>query len=143
MTNEEKMMNGNSREQAYWLLLAFESKLPKRIINDIVEIWCYKLGRTLEEFFGVNSQEWTDICELDPKMISKLEQAKEKLADQESLIEKLSQEHIHLLTVQDTDYPHLLKSVVTPNQRPPVLFYAGDLHILDLMTIAIIGSRSA
>ena len=136
-------MNENSREQAYWLLLAFESKLPKRIINDIVEVWCHKLGRTLEEFFGAGSQVWNDIYHLDSKMVGKLEHAKEKLAEQVSLIEKLSQEHIHLLTVQDVDYPQLLKSALAPNQRPPVLFYAGDLHILDLITIAIIGSRNA
>src|SRR5690348_10923220 len=112
MTNEEKIMNENSREQAYWLLLAFESKLPKRIINGIVEVWCYKLGRTLEEFFGASSQEWNDICQLDSKMAGKLEQAKEKFAVQVSLMEKLSQEHIHVLTVQDSDYPQLLKSAL-------------------------------
>mgnify|MGYP001376061722 CR=1 FL=1 len=44
---------------------------------------------------------------------------------------------------RDSDYPQLLKSALASNQRPPVLFYAGDLHILDLMTIAIIGSRKA
>lgn len=136
-------MNGNSREQAYWLLLAFESKLPKQVINDIVVTWCDKLGRTLEEFFVASSQEWIETCQLNAKMVEKLEQAKEKLDEQVDLLEKLSQENIHLLTVQDGKYPQLLKSVLAPNQRPPVLFYTGDLHILDLITIAIIGSRNA
>src|SRR5947209_10922023 len=110
MINEEKMMNENLREQACWLLLTFESKLPKRIVNDIVAVWCHKLGRTLEEFFTANSREWNDKCQLNAKMIGKLEQAREKLAEQLSLVEKLAQEHIHLLTVQDNDYPQLLKS---------------------------------
>ncbi len=136
-------MDERLREQAYWLLLAFESKLPKRIINDIVEVWCHKHGRTLEEFFGASSQEWNDTCQLDQKTVGKLEQAKGKFAEQASLVEKLSQEQVRLLTVQDNDYPKLLRSALPSNQKPPVLFYAGDLHILDLITIAIIGSRNA
>jgi DNA processing protein len=37
----------------------------------------------------------------------------------------------------------LLKSSLRQGQGPPVLFYAGDLRILDRQTIAIIGSRNA
>jgi DNA protecting protein DprA len=48
-----------------------------------------------------------------------------------------------LLTVLDDNYPHLLKSSLKREQTPPVLFYAGDLRILEHQTIAIIGSRKA
>src|SRR5256886_491485 len=75
--------------------------------------------------------------------MKKLEQAKEKLVGQAFLVEQLNHDHIHLLTVLDDNYPHLLKSSLKREQAPPVLFYAGDLRILERQTIAIIGSRKA
>src|SRR6266571_5197449 len=143
MTNEEEIMSEDLQEQAYWLLLTFESGLPTRIINDILVAWCKQLGRTLQEFFAASSQEWSDTCHLNAPMIGKLEQAREKLVGQAFLVEQLSHDHIHLLTVLDAAYPKLLKSSLNRNQIPPVLCYAGDLDILKRQTIAIIGSRNA
>src|SRR5712692_10335086 len=123
--------------------LVFESGLSTRIVNDILIAWCYQLGRTLQEFFALDSGEWSAACNLNPEMIAKLEQAKEKLAGQAFLVEQLAHDNIHLLTVLDEVYPRLLKSSLKRNQTPPVLFYAGDLGILERTTIAIIGSRNA
>jgi predicted Rossmann fold nucleotide-binding protein DprA/Smf involved in DNA uptake len=143
MTNEEEIMSEDLQEQAYWLLLTFEGGLPTRIINDILVAWCKQLGRTLQEFFAASSQEWSDTCHLNAAMIGKLERAREKLVGQAFLVEQLSHDHIHLLTVLDAAYPTLLKSSLNRNQIPPVLCYAGDLDILKRQTIAIIGSRNA
>ncbi|GAC1350677.1 MAG: hypothetical protein NVSMB27_35470 [Ktedonobacteraceae bacterium] len=136
-------MNEDLQEQACWLLLAFESGLSTRIINDILVAWCKQLGKTLQEFFAASKEEWEATCHLKTEIIQKLEQAKEKLVGQAFLVEKLSHEHIHLLTVLDENYPRLLKMALNRNQIPPVLFYAGDLQILERQTIAIIGSRNA
>lgn len=136
-------MTRDLREQACWLLLAFESGLPTRVINDILVAWCHQLGRTLQEFFAATPQEWRDTCRLNEGMIKKVEQAKEKLVGQAFLVEQLSHDHISLLTVLDDNYPKLLKSALKRDQTPPVLFYSGDLQILERKTIAIIGSRNA
>ena len=50
---------------------------------------------------------------------------------------------ISMLTIFDEAYPRLLKSALKRNQTPPVLFYCGDLSILERQTIALIGSRNA
>src|SRR3984893_3330115 len=139
----QKSMNEDLQEQACWLLLAFESGLSTRIINDIIVAWCSQLGRTLQDFFAASPQAWSDACHLNAGMIEKLAQAKEKLVGQAFLVEQLSHDHIHLLTVLDANYPKLLKSSLNHNQIPPVLCYAGDLDILKRQTIAIIGSRNA
>ncbi|TMC95627.1 MAG: hypothetical protein E6J22_03150, partial [Chloroflexi bacterium] len=136
-------MNEDLQEQSCWLLLAFESGLSTRIINDILVVWCKQLGRTLQEFFATSKEEWIATCHLKTEIIQKLEQAKEKLVGQAFLVEKLSHEHIHLLTVLDENYPRLLKLALNRNQLPPVLCYAGDLQILERQTIGIIGSRNA
>lgn len=136
-------MEQDLQEQACWLLLAYESGLSTRIINDIVMAWCHQLGRTLQEFFAADPHIWSDTCHLSAPIVEKLEQARSKLAGQAFLIEQLDHEHIHLLTVLDDNYPHLLKSSLKRDQTPPVLFYVGDLRILERQTIAIIGSRNA
>jgi len=136
-------MEHNLQEQACWLLLTYESGLTTRIINEIIVAWCYQGKRSLQEFFAASQQEWSDTCHLGAENMKKLEQAKEKLVGQAFLVEQLSHDHIYLLTVLDDNYPHLLKSSLKREQTPPVLFYAGDLRILERQTIAIIGSRKA
>jgi DNA processing protein len=136
-------MNKDLQEQACWLLLGFESGLPTRIVNDIIIAWCQQLSRPLSEFFAADLQEWRNVCQLNEKLLKQLESAKEKLAGQAFLVEQLLNEGVHILTVLDDAYPKLLKSALKRNYTPPVLFYAGDLHILECKTIAIIGSRNA
>ena len=68
---------------------------------------------------------------------------REKLVGQVFLAEQLSHNQIHTLTVIDEHYPALIKSALKRKQAPPILFYAGDLSILERSTAAIIGSRNA
>ena len=131
------------REQACWLLLAFESGLTTRIVNTILVLWCKDQGRTLDDFFNADAQEWSATCHLSQEIIAKLEQARDKLVGQVFLAEQLQHEHIGMLTVLEAAYPALLKAALTRSHIPPVLFYAGDLDILKRQTIAIIGSRNA
>jgi DNA processing protein len=136
-------MNDEKQEQAYWLLLTFESKLSKRGIRDIILNWCVQRSGTLQEFFSLTAQQWTDICQLDANAVAKLKHSREKIADQVALVEKLVKPGIHILTVLDAKYPRMLKSTLSLIETPSILFYAGDLEILDLITVAIIGSRNA
>lgn len=131
------------REQACWLLLAFESGLTTRVVNTILACWCRDQGRTLDDFFSADAQEWSATCHLSSKIIGKLEQAREKLTEEIVLAEQLQCEKIKMLTALDAAYPELLKISLTPSHIPPVLFYLGDLDILKRETIAIIGSRNA
>jgi len=133
----------NSREQACWLALAFESKLSMRTVNDILVIWCKQLDRTVEEFFAADTQEWRASCHLKDEFMQKLEQAKEKLVAQAFLVEQLQHAGIFMMTVLDEHYPRALKQALDRTHIPPILFYAGNLDILQRQTIAIIGSRNA
>lgn len=131
------------REQACWITLVFESGLTTHVVNDILVAWCYQQKQSLQAFFAADSQRWVAVCNLKPDAVQKLEQAREKLAAQAFLVEQLSNASISLLTVFDKQYPRLLKSALRRNQTPPVLFYCGDLSILQRQTIALIGSRNA
>jgi len=133
----------NLQEQACWLLLTYESGLTPGIIDKIVMTWCQQLGRTLQEFFSADPQVWSDTCHLSTSIIEKLNEARTKLVGQAFLVEQLHHDNIHLLTFLDDNYPRLLKHSLKQGQAPLVLFYAGDLRILERKTIAIIGSRKA
>ena len=136
-------MEDEKQEQAYWLLLAFESKLPKRAISAIITDWCQQRSGTLQEFFSLLEQQWSDIYEFDESHIIRLKSAREKIEDQVVLVKLLAQKGFHILTIFDEHYPRALKSTLPLNEMPPVLFYAGNLEILELISVAIIGSRNA
>jgi DNA processing protein len=140
-------MKDKLQEQVYWLLLAFESGLPKRIMHEIIQIWCEEAGRSLQEFFVAEPETWSNVCRLDAAMIAKLEKVRAKnehnYPQQLALLKQLAQDHVFMLTILDDIYPDALKTLLSPDQRPPVFFYCGDLEILNFPTIAIIGSRHA
>ncbi|HEU5381072.1 MAG TPA: DNA-processing protein DprA [Ktedonobacteraceae bacterium] len=131
------------REQACWITLVFESGLTTRVVNDILVSWCYQQKQSLQDFFAAHSQRWLEVCNLKPDAVQKLEQAREKLVAQAFLVEQLTNTSFALLTIFDAEYPRQLKSALKRNQTPPILFYAGDLSILQRQTLAIIGARNA
>ena len=136
-------MQDEKREQAYWLLLTFESKLPKRAISAISANWCHQRSGTLQEFFSLSEQQWSEIYPFDESHIIRLKGAREKIEDQMALVELLAQKGFHILTTFNENYPRALKSTLSLHEIPLVLFYAGNLEILELISVAIIGSRNA
>ncbi len=145
-----------AEEQAYWLLLTYRCGLTARIVNEIVTGWCQRQGRTLREFFRANPEEWRATCNLREKTINKLEQISRPLNEaisnknemaafneQKTLIKQLAYDSVYALNRLDNKYPAILNATLTHEEAPPLLFYAGDLNILERITIAIIGSRNA
>jgi DNA processing protein len=55
-------------------------------------------------------------------------------------IEKLEGSGISVLTLEDSDYPELLKNIYDP---PPVLYFKGKLETENKKTLAIVGTRKA
>ncbi len=76
---------------------------------------------------------------LDDRAIQSLEKVRRELAlDRE--MEKIEQLGITVLTIDDDDYPRLLREIPAP---PPVLFVNGSLTEADKVSIAIVGTRRA
>jgi DNA processing protein len=49
------------------------------------------------------------------------------------------QRDVHLITLTDSTYPDLLREIP---KLPPLLFVRGDIHLLNLPQIAVVGSRN-
>ena len=148
------MIEVDVEEQAYWLLLAYRCGLTTRIINEIITSWCQQQGRSVREFFKAGPDEWRATCKLREKTIRKLEkichpqqessdQKLDALGEQAALIKQLEYESIYTLNRLDNKYPSILAETFMLEQVPPLLFYTGDTSILERITIALIGSRSA
>jgi DNA processing protein len=54
----------------------------------------------------------------------------------------VEQQELHVVTFDDVAYPQLLTQHVR-EYRPPVLFGRGDLSLLDMTGVAVVGSRTA
>lgn len=52
----------------------------------------------------------------------------------------LAQDHNHLITLSDPHYPQALLEIPDP---PPILYAKGDLQLLGMPAIAMVGSRNA
>jgi DNA processing protein len=76
---------------------------------------------------------------LDDRAIQSLEKVRQELAlDRE--MEKIERLGITVLTIQDDDYPRLLREIPAP---PPVLFVKGKMTDADRVAVAIVGTRRA
>lgn len=52
--------------------------------------------------------------------------------------EKLAKEHIQAITIQEENYPKMLKEIYNP---PALLYYKGNLERQDEFSIAVVGTR--
>lgn len=57
----------------------------------------------------------------------------------ESILEQLAQEEAELITIEDTNYPKLLKEI---HRAPPVLYAKGNTALMHHPQIAIVGTRN-
>ncbi|NOZ21517.1 MAG: DNA-processing protein DprA [Planctomycetes bacterium] len=64
-------------------------------------------------------------------------QARERIGDAERRIESLLSEEIHIITIEDADYPKLLRRIRT---SPPLLYCRGRFEKSDETALAIIGA---
>lgn len=124
-------MNRNNEDLKYWV--AF-SRVPK--------IGAARLAR-LYNFFSSMQEAWQ--ASFSDLVGSGLEEkiAHEFFAEKNSINpdiewEKLKKEDIKVVTINDEDYPKLLKEIWNP---PSLLYYKGALSLDEEFTIGVVGTR--
>ena len=123
------------RESKAALMLHFYDGLsPSEII---------KLFREVGSFTGILDQDALP-NKLSPKLSKSLEQLEQQfpiLSDQaEEILGWCWEKSIQTLCITDLAYPSLLKEISIP---PTLLFICGDIDLLCLPQLAIVGSRNA
>lgn len=120
-------------ERVYWLAVAWPIKIgPSRFLllkkhfRTLARAWQGKLADFIKA--GLDNQTATEFFKFTRE---------QNLAD---LLKQLDKYKISYTTLLDDEYPNLLRQI---NDPPPVLYYQGDLQILNKLTVAIVGSRLA
>ena len=95
---------------------------------------------SLKSAWKAQASELEKIPEIKPGRMQRFIE-KRKQVEPYRIIEELEKKNIKFITIDDCDYPYLLKNIYDP---PQVLFIKGNLNECRLdRTIAIVGSRKA
>lgn len=91
---------------------------------------------TLKDAWEASEQKLS-VCGLGPKVAKTVATFREKISPREEFA-KISQTDINFITTADKEYSTLLKEISSP---PFVLFYLGNLQLLEKTSIAMVGTR--
>ena len=120
----------------YWLWLS-----TRRGAEEHPELLCRLLEQfgTPEAVYFADPEEYRRIPELPPLMHQELED--KTLDSAEAILERCARLDLHIMTVQDTDYPDRLRQI---RDYPLVLYRKGKWFPLDeMLTIGMVGTRKA
>lgn len=120
----------------YWLWLS-----TRRGGEEHPELLCRLLEQfgTPEAVYFADPEEYRRIPDLPPLMRQELED--KTLDSAEAILERCARLDIHVMTVQDTDYPDRLRQI---RDYPLVLYRKGKWFPLDeMLTIGMVGTRKA
>ena len=114
-----------------WLALTHVPKLGPIRIHSLLEVF-----GSPSEIFSSGRLAWQE-AGLPEKIIENLASPDWKKVDAD--LKWLEQENTNILTLDDDRYPPMLKNIP---DAPPILYALGEVGILNLPQIAIVGSRN-
>ncbi|MEQ1767713.1 MAG: DNA-processing protein DprA [Methylotenera sp.] len=132
LSHSEHLYNNEPVEKSLWIALSSIHGLGS-------QTFC-QLLKTFGNPCNVFSASYKQLKEVVPENIA-LEITKG--IDDDALKDSqywLAQDHNHLVTLADPDYPKALFEIQDP---PPFLYAKGNLSLLNMPSIAIVGSRNA
>ena len=121
---------GMDTDRPFWVAFHFVPYIgPSRI-------------RRLRDHFGSLARAWESDgtrlrAVLDERSCTALLEHRAKI-DVAGLMERLTSDHISVVTLDDDGYPALLREIGSP---PPVLFFRGQLQETDSAAVAVVGTR--
>ena len=124
------MKKGNEKKYFIWLS---SLKIKNSIKYKLIEKY-----KTLQVIYNLNIEELKNNKFLNQDDISKLIK-KEDRCNIDRYIDYMNKNNIKLITYFDDEYPTKLKNIYDP---PFVIYYKGNINLLNKKSVAIIGSRN-
>ena len=118
----------------YWLAI---NKIPKMGPVTIKKLWEH-FG-SIDAVWRAKEQSIQAIDGLNKLAIKSFLENRDKI-DLELELQTVLDKKITVLTLEDEEYPYLLKNIYDP---PPVLYVKGEVAVLKQKSIAIVGTRKA
>ncbi len=121
---------------------------PEELVDEIILTMVDGVGsltiRRLYEHFGdaasilsASSEALQAVGGIGPKIAAQIAAARETCCP-DGLIELCRREKIDLISLRDSRYPELLKTIYDP---PPILYLKGTLDQRDALALAVVGTR--
>ncbi len=130
-----------NNELLYWLSITFSENLSLRRVKPVVMEWCIEQGEPLATLFELSPDELTAQFDLTATEAAQLLEVGKTAPDYASLVAKLTEREIKVLTRPEARYPRQWIDSLPPLHQPLVIFYRGDFFILDEPSAALVGSR--
>ena len=124
-------MNESENNLRHWLALSHVPNLGPVRIHALLDVF-----ESPTEILNAGKSVWID-AGLSEKLIQDLANPNWEKVEADLLWAQ--QDNAHILTLDDARYPDLLKSIA---DAPPILYVLGQVEILKLPQIAIVGSRN-
>jgi DNA processing protein len=129
-----------SNESTYWY--AFHRvKIGNKRKNEIIEKMLTEKLNVID-LFELNRNILSEKLSLDENDLNCLELVKQNLSNISFLTEDLENQGFQIISILNINYPEKYKIKLKYNS-PPVLFMKGNLELLKLGSISIVGSRKA
>jgi len=93
------------------------------------------------DLIGLTIEEIQNALQIDSEEAIRIDKLLSRGASVALQIDRLEQNGIKIVTRGDKEYPTRVKKRLGKN-APPLFYYAGDLALLNLKSIAIVGSRN-
>ncbi|MGL6225590.1 MAG: DNA-processing protein DprA [Thermoguttaceae bacterium] len=125
-----------------------EPILPGQLLNDIVLTMIPRVGsltiRRLLDRFGeeeailsASARELQSVDGIGPVVAERIANAR-NLYNPNEIVELCQREEIDILSIRDTRYPELLRTI---NDPPRILYVRGSFAVQDALSIAVVGTR--
>ena len=133
----------NYIDNTYWLAVAHLPKWTIDRINRLIIQITHETKMPWAEFFDLDKKGWKELFAFTDKELSDLESAKNDMPRLAFIAEQLDNEGFHIIPINSTDYPVVLKENLKVKSAPPVLYIKGRKGLLQEDAVAIVGSRNA
>lgn len=127
-------------EYTYWMAFASAENIYTRRKNEILAK-IHSMQISIADFFTA-SDVWAKDFGLSENEVAILRKEKEQLGNYSFAVEDLLEQGYRLIPIFSEDYPQHLK--LTLKYQSPVLLYAyGNVTLLNMSSVAIVGCRKA
>ena len=130
-------------EATYWTALAHLPNWGYGKINNLVIRFFHDEKLSIEDFFNLPPDAWSDKYQLNQKEISDLQKVKSELPNNAFFVDNLINQGYEIIPITSADYSKVLKQNLKSSHSPTILYIKGNKKILNEQSIAIVGSRSA
>lgn len=126
------------RNEIYWLALSNINGIGNKTLHKIYEK-NQESKTNISDINNLQEHELSTKYKLKPNQITQIINLQDKIESLSPLLDKLNKNNIQIIAYNNPKYPQKIKNTEAP---PFLIYYHGDLNLINEELIAIMGSRN-